>query len=315
MVAPQPPSVPAVTWFCSGGVDDGTWKVDLTAGTAGVNGAAVMEWLNVSEGTDLAADWEAMHREIVRDGFAYVGVSVQKVGVEGGPSLTPNTVPIKKADPARYGRLSHPGDAFAYDIYSQAGRAVRGAAGAGVLGPLVAKRLLATGDSQSAAFLTTYVDAIDSPHSVRYSVPVGAVRPLYCTAAGRVLLAFAEKTWQEQYVSTTKLEPRTPRTIATQKGLREELERVRKTQISVSIGEMFPEAAAISAPVFGADGNLAAAIAVGGPTERLNPRIAELRPIITDVAKRASGNGTDLPKVVEKITPARRASGKRVAAA
>jgi IclR family acetate operon transcriptional repressor len=166
-----------------------------------------------------------------------------------------------------------------------------------------------------AGKVITYVDAIDSPHSVRYSVPVGAVRPLYCTAAGRVLLAFAEKTWQEQYVSTTKLEPRTPRTIATQKGLREELERVRKTQISVSIGEMFPEAAAISAPVFGADGNLAAAIAVGGPTERLNPRIAELRPIITDVAKRASGHGTDLPKAVENITPARRAPGKRVAAA
>jgi Alpha/beta hydrolase domain len=125
------------------------------------NGAVVVEWLNVSSGTDLAADWGAMHREIVRDGFAYVGVSVQKVGVEGGPSLTPNTVPLKKADPARYGRLSLPGDAFAYDIYSQAGRAVRGAAGAAVLGPLVAKRLLATGDSQSAAFLTTYVDAID----------------------------------------------------------------------------------------------------------------------------------------------------------
>jgi len=125
------------------------------------NGTAVVEWLNVSAGTDLAADWSALHREIVRDGFAYVGVSAQKVGIEGGPSLAPDTPPIKKANPTRYGGLSHPGDAFAYDIYSQAARAVRGAAGTKVLGPLTAKRLLATGDSQSAVFLTTYVNAID----------------------------------------------------------------------------------------------------------------------------------------------------------
>jgi len=140
-----------------------------------------------------------------------------------------------------------------------------------------------------ASKVITYVDAIDSPHSVRYSVPVGAVRPLYSTAAGRVLLAFADKRWQDMYISSTKLEARTSRTISTQKGLREELERIRKTGISVSIGEMFPESAAIAAPVFGADGNIAAAIAVGAPAERLQPRLAELRPIIADVAARASG--------------------------
>ncbi len=140
-----------------------------------------------------------------------------------------------------------------------------------------------------AGKVITYVDAIDSPHSVRYSVPVGAVRPLYATAAGRVLLAFADKEWQDMYISTTKLQARTPRTIATQKALREELERIRKTHISVSIGEMFPDSAAISAPVFGADGNITAAMAVGAPAERLQPRLAELRPIIADIAARASG--------------------------
>jgi IclR family acetate operon transcriptional repressor len=159
----------------------------------------------------------------------------------------------------------------------------------------------------------TYVDAIDSPHSVRYSVPVGAVRPLYATGAGRVLLAFADKRWQEEYITTTKLEARTPRTISTQKGLREELERVRKTHISISIGEMFPESAAISAPVFGADGVIAAAIAVGGPTERLQPRIAELRPIIADIAARASGRAMDLQAVDEAPEP--RPVRKRIAAA
>jgi len=135
----------------------------------------------------------------------------------------------------------------------------------------------------------TYVDSIDSPHLVRYSVPVGAVRPLYCTAAGRVLLAFADEEFQEEYFRTTRLEARTERTIATRKALRAELDKVCKTRLSVSVGEMFPESAAVSAPVFGANGRIVAAMAVGGPSERIQARLGELKLIIADVATRASG--------------------------
>ena len=76
---------------------------------------------------------------------------------------------------------------------------------------------------------------------------------------------------------------------------------------------MFPESAAISAPVFGADGTIAAAIAVGGPTERLQPRIAELRPIIADIATRASGRGGMDSQFVDEA-PEPRPVRKRVAA-
>jgi hypothetical protein len=123
------------------------------------NGTAAIEWLNVTGGLDIGPDWSFTHREMMRSGYAYVGVSVQKVGVEGGASMAgPSTGALKKANPARYGSLSHPGDAYAFDIYSQAGRVVRNG---NVLGPLKAKRLLALGESQSAIFMTTYINAID----------------------------------------------------------------------------------------------------------------------------------------------------------
>jgi len=125
------------------------------------NGTVVVEWLNVSGGSDGAVDWSMVHREILRGGYAYVGVSAQKVGVEGGPSLVGLGNPLKKANPERYGRLSHPGDSFAYDIYSQAGRLLRAADTIKVLGPLVPRRVIAIGESQSAVFLTTYVNAVD----------------------------------------------------------------------------------------------------------------------------------------------------------
>jgi hypothetical protein len=125
------------------------------------NGTVVVEWLNVSAGTDASPDWNEAHREIVRDGYAYVGVSAQKVGVEGGQSVMGVGVPLKRADPMRYARLSHPGDAYAFDIFSQVGQILKRPDSAGVMGPLAPKHVIAMGESQSAVFLTTYVNAID----------------------------------------------------------------------------------------------------------------------------------------------------------
>jgi hypothetical protein len=77
---------------------------------------------------------------------------------------------------------------------------------------------------------------------------------------------------------------------------------------------MFPESAAIAAPVFGADGTIAAAIAVGAPAERLQPRIAELGPVIADVAARASGQAQSHVET-ETPSPRPRPVRKRAAAA
>lgn len=126
------------------------------------NGTVVVEWLNVSGGADGSPDWNAVHRELIRGGYAYVGVSAQKVGVEGGTNVMGMaSSPLKKANPERYGRLSHPGDGFSYDIFSQAGSILRTSDVSKVLGPLVPKRIIAMGESQSAVFLTTYVNAVD----------------------------------------------------------------------------------------------------------------------------------------------------------
>ena len=45
------------------------------------NGTVIVEWLNVSGGLDANPDWTLTHNELIRDGFAWVGVSAQAVGV------------------------------------------------------------------------------------------------------------------------------------------------------------------------------------------------------------------------------------------
>jgi hypothetical protein len=113
------------------------------------NGTVIVEWLNVSGSTDANPDWTLTHNELVRDGFAWVGVSAQAVGLNA----------TKATDPVRYATLSHPGDSFSYDIFSQAGHAVRTNALV-MLGGLTPKKVIAVGESQSASRLVTYIDAV-----------------------------------------------------------------------------------------------------------------------------------------------------------
>jgi len=137
---------------------------------AAFTGTVILEWLNVSAGFDAPAHWMLTHRQVVRAGWAWVGVSAQRAGVEGGSifdtagehpdegSRRTMVMPaLKQSDPDRYGGLRHPGDAFCFDIFSQGARAVRGGR---VLGPLTVECLLATGQSQSAIHLVTYVNAV-----------------------------------------------------------------------------------------------------------------------------------------------------------
>ena len=124
------------------------------------NGTVLVEWLNVSGGIDAPAVWFMAHREMIREGYAYIAVSAQKVGVDGGLTITGFDMSLKTQNPQRYTALNHPGDAYSYDMFTQVGRLVRDAPEA-VLGRLTPEFVVAIGESQSAMFLTTYINAVD----------------------------------------------------------------------------------------------------------------------------------------------------------
>jgi Alpha/beta hydrolase domain len=163
----------ATSWRAAGPIgDDGRWSVDV-AGSAPFetrllvcrpanprrfNGTVVVEWLNVSGGGDGSPDWFFLHRHLMREGMAWVGVSAQKAGIDGG-GLFDSGQHLKNVAFDRYWALTHPGDAFSFDVFSQAGSALR--TGAGPLADLDIQTLLAVGESQSATFLVTYVNAVD----------------------------------------------------------------------------------------------------------------------------------------------------------
>jgi hypothetical protein len=115
-------------------------------------GTALVEWQNVTAGYDLDALWNP--ETLIRAGYAWIGVSAQRVGVNQ----------LRGWSPTRYGSLDVTGngafaaDELSYDIFAQAGAAVR--TNHRLTGGLRVRTLLAIGASQSAGRMTVYYDRV-----------------------------------------------------------------------------------------------------------------------------------------------------------
>ena len=166
------------------------------AGAGAFNGTVVVEWLNVSSGLDAGPDDTYLDAELLRGGYAWVGVSCQMIGVEGGGVAVqaPGAADmgagtgLRALDPERYGDLHHPGDAYCYDIYTQVAQALRSPSGLDPLAGLAVERILAVGESQSAMTLTTYVNGVQPLAGAYDGFPVhsrgGAAAPLGTAGEG-----------------------------------------------------------------------------------------------------------------------------------
>lgn len=117
------------------------------------NGTVLVEWQNVTAGYDLDALWNV---HAMREGYAWVGVSAQRVGVDQ----------LAGWSPTRYGDLDVTGgrqfltDQMSYDVFSQAAKAIRSPQGVDPMGGLDVDTVLAIGASQSASRMTIYYDSI-----------------------------------------------------------------------------------------------------------------------------------------------------------
>ncbi len=120
------------------------------------NGTVVVCWNNVTAGYEL---FFGENPEVLEGGYAYVCASVQKVGLHGFDDAPQGLVAW---DRDRYGDLSIPTDDASYDIFTQVARAVGpGRTGAvDPMGGLQVRKVIGLGASQSAARLSTYINAV-----------------------------------------------------------------------------------------------------------------------------------------------------------
>ena len=100
--------------------------------------------------------------EIIESGSAWVGASVQRIGIHGHP-LRPESTGLAEWDADRYGLLSINDDDASFDIFTQVARAVgrdRAALPTDPMDGLEVAHVVAFGASQSANRLATYYNAI-----------------------------------------------------------------------------------------------------------------------------------------------------------
>ncbi len=152
---------------------DGKWTMEPTtsspyktrmlirrpADPARFNGVVILEWLNVTAGYDTSTIGQ-LSNALYEEGFALAFVTCQQVGVHG---TQVNPQALRAWDPERYGSLSIPGDGLSYDILSQAGRMLGPDRPRGGIDPwdgLDVRKIIATGASQSAGRLLTYINAL-----------------------------------------------------------------------------------------------------------------------------------------------------------
>ncbi len=126
--------------------------------------------------------------------------------------------------------------------------------------------LLATLDSDLRHF--SYVDIVESPKSVRYSVPIGSRRTLYATSCGRLFLAHQSESLRQAYFDSVELERVTEKTITERAALENLLNEIRQSGVSVTLGDFSADVAGFAAPIFNSEGNMVAALAIGVPLSR-----------------------------------------------
>ena len=120
----------------------------------------------------------------------------------------------------------------------------------------------------------------------------GGVRPAYCTALGKVLLAAAPAEAFERFLAATPLAPRTPRTVTDPERLRREIEDIRRQGVAYDDCEFDAEVRCVAAPVRDFTGRTVASLGLSGPVWRMS--LARLHALGTDIAAAAARLSAEL---------------------
>ncbi|MFI2349514.1 IclR family transcriptional regulator [Streptomyces sp. NPDC019443] len=123
----------------------------------------------------------------------------------------------------------------------------------------------------------------EGTQQLRHVVRVGEEMPLWTGASGHVLLTAASPQQLDRTVAAAALGPDFGAVL---------VERVRRAEAqgwAVSHGERAEGVSAVAAPITDANGQVVAAVGLGGPTYRFtDARVTAFVPVLTEAAKRLS---------------------------
>jgi DNA-binding IclR family transcriptional regulator len=114
----------------------------------------------------------------------------------------------------------------------------------------------------------TYIDKVEGVQSIRIEIGVGVTRPLHCTAAGLVHLAFASESFVDRALSG-RLEKPTASTITNVASIRKQLVRIRKQGYAITNGSAIDGVKSIAVPILNREEKIIASMSVSGPSSTM----------------------------------------------
>lgn len=129
---------------------------------------------------------------------------------------------------------------------------------------------------ESSHFAARMSDAVvvmartPGPGAFQLTDRVGVVRPAYCTALGKIILAALRPDQLDRYLDRVELKSLTAKTITNPQRLRRELQEIRRAGIAFDDGEFDNEVRCAAMPIHDFSGQVVGAIGISGPVWRLS---------------------------------------------
>ena len=129
---------------------------------------------------------------------------------------------------------------------------------------------------ESSHFATRMSDAVvvmartPGPGAFQLTERMGVVRPAYCTALGKVILAALRPDQLERYLDRVELKPLTQNTITERGRMLQEIAEIRSAGIAFDDCEFDSELRCAAMPIFDFSGQVVGAIGISGPVWRLS---------------------------------------------
>ena len=158
-----------------------------------------------------------------------------------------------------------------------------------------------------------YVEKLDSPEPLRIHSRIGAAIPLYCTAVGKVLLAYLPPQERSAVLDRMEMHRFTSNTAGSPQELQTQLQLVRRNGYACDLEEHEAHIRCVAAPIWDHTGAVNASLSITAPAVRMGvARLRQLGPLTREVGLLISEKlGYCNPGQIQKLEPVAGTSARR----
>lgn len=135
-----------------------------------------------------------------------------------------------------------------------------------------------------------YLDTVAAKQALRVTPRVGLRLPTYCTASGKIQLAYMNDEELDHHISTLELKRYTPATITNREMLRNNLSKAAFLGYAVDNEELDSGVRCVAAPIRNYTNRIIGAVSISGPATRFSDKHLEMEliPLVRQAAEKLS---------------------------